>query len=255
MKLIKPVKSDSSPLSRCKQLLLKKWLILLTLPFSLLVNADSDRAIQSLDSIMLAAKNFLEEKQPSADNPNITVTLSPLDNRLRLSQCDTPLQVFFPQRAVNRGNTTVGVKCLGPVSWKIYVPAKIEHFQQVWVAKRNLAAGDLINTADVKQQRMSSMAMRKAPLLELNNILASSPKRLIRAGSVLYKDSICLVCKGDKVNVLAQNNLISIQVQGIALEDATLGETTQIKNAKSKRVFNAEVVGKNQLKVSLAMSR
>jgi hypothetical protein len=61
-----------------------------------------------------------------------------------------------------------------------------------------------------------------------------------------------MVRKGDKVAVTAQNEFMSIQVDGIALANARLGETTQIKNSQSKKIFGATVTGKNQLSITLS---
>ncbi len=82
-------------------------------------------------------------------------------------------------------------------------------------------------------------------------VLNTSPKRNIRAGSVIFEDSICMVCRGDIVQVSAKNQFLAINLQGVALADATIGENTKVRNLQSKRSFNARVVGKNQLEVSL----
>ena len=104
----------------------------------LIGNIQAANKVQSIEEIRQTAKIFLEEKQPSADNPNIETSLGNIDPRIKLVECDGQLEAFFPQSARTRGKTTVGVRCLGTVAWKLFISANIQEFQDVWVATRNL---------------------------------------------------------------------------------------------------------------------
>ena len=215
-------------------------------------NTQAATSVQAIEEIRQTAKIFLEEKQSSADNPNIEITLGNIDPRMKLVKCDGELQAFFPQSARTKGKTTVGVKCIGTVAWKLFISANIQEFQDVWVSTRNLSTNEIISANDIKLTRMLVSGMRKAPIEDLKQILNTSPRRSIRSGSIIFNDSVCLVCRGEKVSVIAQNNYMSIRVDGIALSNASLGETTQIRNSKSKRIFGAKVTGKSQLSVHIS---
>lgn len=207
---------------------------------------------QSLEAIEKTARNFLEEKQDPADIVSAEVTISRIDARTRLAACDEPLIAFLSPGMNARGRTTVGVRCNGSRAWKIYLSARVEHRQMVWVTTRRLSKSDVITRNDITQQRVATSRFRQPPLLDLALILNTSPKRMIRNGGVIFQESVCMVCRGDTVSVSANNSFLSIDVEGTALSDATLGEKAQIRNSRSKRVFNAIVTGKNQLKVMIA---
>ncbi|WP_196137284.1 flagellar basal body P-ring formation chaperone FlgA [Aliikangiella sp. G2MR2-5] len=210
---------------------------------------------QSLAKVQQAARIFLEEKQHSADNQSSRVSVDSIDPRTRLAACDEKLQVFLSPGSKLIGKTTVGVKCPGSRQWKIYLSAKVEVMQQVWVTTRQMQKDDVFGKSDLIKQLISIENFRVKPEIQIEKILGTSPKRNLRAGSVVLSNSICMVCRGEKVNVSARSDFLAINVEGIALSDATLGESVQVRNSQSKRVFDAIVTGKNQLSVKIATNQ
>lgn len=209
------------------------------------------QAYQSHQVIQDKAKIFLEEMQGAADNSNIEILLDKLDQRLRLADCDGEIEAFSPFAMTTRGRTTVGVRCNGSVTWKVFIPAEIKRFQEVWITTRHLANSDTITQADVKRQKIDVNHLRRVPIHSLSQIVKTSPKQNLPSGSIIFEDSVCLVCQGEKVLVEAKNELLSISIEGISLADAGLGEKVQVRNPESKRIFEATVVGKNQLTINL----
>jgi len=232
---------------------LLKWFFatLVTQGFVANVSAQS---WQSLDVVSNTAKNFLEEMQRPADNQDIEVIVSHVDPRTRLSACEVPIKAFLAPGARTRGKTTVGVRCDGKKPWKLFVSARVVEYQEVWVTSRNLSKSDVIGRTDLEKKRISIDRLRKSPLLDISQIVNTSPKRHLRSDEVIFQDSVCLVCRGQTVTVSARNQFLAINVEGIALVDASMGETAKIRNTRSKRVFDAIVTGKNQLSIKLAQA-
>lgn len=224
-------------------------LLLINCGLSLHLSATN---IESVEEIRLAAKKFLEEKQVSADKENIEVTIGNIDNRVRLAKCDKPLQVFLAQAGRTRGKTTVGIRCDGHRNWKVYVSANVVERQAAWVVNRNISAGELIMTSDLVKTKITVSDIRKVPMTDIKQLVNASPKRAMRAGSPIFQGSLCLVCRGDKVTVSAANQYLSINVEGVAMGDALLGETVKVKNSSSRKTFGATVIGKSQLNVKIA---
>lgn len=207
---------------------------------------------QDIEKIRQAAKIFLEEKQVPADNTNTEITIGQIDPRMRLAKCSSELEAFLPQTSKRTGKTTVGIRCSGPISWKIFVSAKVTQYQEAWVLSRNVAAGELISQSDLIKRHVELLNTRKVLLTDLKLIINASPRRAMRAGATIFQDSVCLVCRGDKVTVTAKNDFLSINVEGVALNNAVLGEVVQVRNSSSRKTFGATVVGKNQLNVAIA---
>ncbi|TQV75299.1 flagellar basal body P-ring formation protein FlgA [Aliikangiella marina] len=217
-------------------------------------SAVDAREFQDIEKIRQAAKIFLEEKQVAADKVNTEITIGQIDPRMRLAKCSSEIEAFLPQTSRRTGKTTVGIRCGGPITWKIFVSAKITQYQEVWVLNRNVASGELISQSDLTKSRVEILNVRKIPMTDLNQIINASPRRTMRAGATIFQDSVCLVCRGDKVTVTAKNDFLSINVEGVALSNAVLGEVAQVRNSSSRKTFGATVVGKNQLNVTIAGS-
>ena len=159
-----------------------------------------------------------------------------------------------PRPIIIVGTGPVGIRCAGPIAWKIYVSAEVTNFQAGWVVNRNLLPGEILTQNDISQQRVKISNSKMLPMSDLQQVLNTSPKRRMRTGSTIYHGSVCLVCRGDKVMVSAANQFLSINVEGVALSDAVLGERIQVQNTKSKKVFDAIVTGKSQLNVNITGS-
>ncbi len=220
-------------------------------------HASAEQIIQfePSENIRHAAKKFLEEMTNAADNPSITINVNQLDQRLRLRHCVNKLHTSLPAGSKSDGRMTVAVSCNLPVSWKVLISATVYKFADVIVAKNNIAKKSIISEQDIEVKRVNISTLRKEPVQNKAQVVDTSPKRFLKAGSVIFKDSICMVCRGDIVQISAKNQFFAINLQGIALADATMGESTKVRNTQSKRSFSARVIGKDQLEVILAAAR
>lgn len=251
MKLINYQKNIHNGDKKTVPSVILKIFSLCLLCFCLLSTKIYAKPIQSIEKIRFAAKKFLEEKQISADKSMTDIKIGKIDPRLRLAECQQDLDIFLPQVHKRSGKMTVGIKCQGPIQWKIFVSATVTQYQQAWVLNKNLSKTDVITRSDLMKQKVVIRDSRKLPFTDLKKMLNTSPKRTLRSGSVVFQDSVCLVCRGDKVSVSATNQFLNISVEGVALSDAVLGEKVQVRNSQSKKIFTASVVGKNQLNVKL----
>ena len=227
--------------------------LFVVLSMAMFVNAKNGttKVFHSIEDIHNTAKKFLEQ-HTHADPTDTEISLGKIDPRIKFIQCEKKLEAFFPQNTKKIGKITIGISCNGTIKWKLFIAARIERYENVWITKRSLSKSDTINLEDLVQQRVRVNSLRKSPMKNTQLIENTTPKRRIPAGSIIYESAICMVCSGDKVNVLANNSLINISIKGIALADAKLGESVKIRNTQSKRIFTAIVIGKHQLNVKLA---
>lgn len=206
---------------------------------------------ENLANIRKTAKIFLEEMTLSADSKDVELNIGQIDPRLKLKLCDQPLIAFLPNGSKQYGKLSVGIRCNGPVAWKIYLSATVYKFQTVVFANNSLAKGQPISKHDLGYKRIRISNIRKKPVLDANKVIMTSPRRFIRAGSIIYTNSICMICKGSKVNVSAGGQYFSINMEAEALVDASVGDTVRLRNSKSRRIFSGTVIGRNKAKVLL----
>ena len=226
-----------------------------TLLFIYLLNspafAEQQPLFESTENIRLAAKIFLEEITNAADNPSIEIKISDLDPRLRLRHCEKQLKSELPPSSKSKGRVTVSINCDHPVSWRVFVSATVYEYAEVVVAKNVLAKKMLISAEDIEIKRVNVSTLRKQPIFSEAQVINTRTKRYLRAGTVISEDTICMVCRGDVVEVTAKNQFFNINLKGVALADATMGSNTKIRNSQSNRSFTARVIGRNQLEVPL----
>ena len=78
----------------------------------------------------------------------VTYSIGQLDARTQLPEC-TAFEPFLPAGSKLWGNSTVGVRCLGPSSWTIYVPVKVNVSGNYLISARTMPAGYVISAADI----------------------------------------------------------------------------------------------------------
>ncbi|MEE4245828.1 MAG: flagellar basal body P-ring formation chaperone FlgA [Kangiellaceae bacterium] len=206
--------------------------------------------IESIDNIRAAASNFLESATAEG-NAKVTFQLGGIDPRLRLAKCDQPLIGFLPNNAKLKANTIVGVRCVGAKSWHIYIATHIKVEQQVMVFKKNLKRGHVISKSDLEQEWRDTTMLRAAPVTELSEIVGSVLKRNVQMDQTASSEYACMVCRGDKLLIVAGQSSLSVTMEGEALEDGRFGEHIQVKNLTSSRLLAGKVIAKNKVAVGI----
>jgi flagella basal body P-ring formation protein FlgA len=212
----------------------------------------SHQTIQSIKTIREAAIKFLYQQHAAISESDIQITLGNIDSRIRLAQCDSPIEAFLPQSSNGFGKTTVGVRCTSKTKWKVFIAAEVQIFDTFWVTKKALSKNDIIQQQDLIKQRIRVDNLRKKPIRDIALINGTRPTKRIPIKGVIYQDEICMVCKNDKVTVTVGNQFFNITAEGIALANAKIGETVAVKNTRSKQVFTAIVTSRDKLNVKLS---
>lgn len=225
-------------------------LILAVATLALSAKAQTN-SFHTSNEIRETAKIFLEEMTSAADNPNIEVKVNQLDPRLRLRKCSNDLLTELSRGSKVKGKVTVAVSCNLPVAWKIFITADIAEYSEVIVAARPIPRKTTITESDIERKSVNIATLRKSPILTRGLVIGSTTKQNINKGRLIFEDSVCMVCRGDRVQITAKSEFFSINMEAVALEDAGIGETTLVRNKQSKRSFTAKVVSRDRLEVTL----
>ena len=70
----------------------------------------------------------------------VTYTIGQLDARTQLSPCES-FEPFLPAGSRLWGKSTVGVRCLGPSNWTVYIPVQVNVSGNYLISARAMAAG------------------------------------------------------------------------------------------------------------------
>jgi flagella basal body P-ring formation protein FlgA len=203
------------------------------------VPAHAATATQSLADIEKAAESFLAREGTVG-----TARATPLDRRLRLAQCDRPLQAFTRAGAQVRQRTIVGVRCSGTQPWKVYVPVNLVATRNVVVLKRALPRGHELQATDLVLHERDVSRLAGGYATEPANVVGQRLRQSLQAGSIVTPRVLAskvLVRRGQSVTLRASNEAINIRVAGKALMDGALGQRIRVENSGSGRVVEGLV--------------
>ncbi len=229
---------------------------MIQLGFLLILWLASSTAISAQDwhdtaSIEAEVETFVKSQLDPQPDQTYQVTLSAVDKRLQLSRCPEPLSLSFPGSIQVSRYTTVKVSCKSETPWTIYVSTQVKAMHAVVVAKTALAPGVKIDASMLEQEWVDVHLSHGALIKNAEQIIGSKVKRHVAAGRPLRMSNLCIVCKGDPVNIVASDGAFMIRTRGTALSDGSLGESIRIQNNRSGRTISALVKRVGEVWVTL----
>ncbi|MBT2987879.1 MAG: flagella basal body P-ring formation protein FlgA [gamma proteobacterium symbiont of Ctena orbiculata] len=202
-------------------------------------------------AIIAAVKAYL--LQTVADgNSQAKIEVTPLDHRLKLRQCDTPLQAFSPPGGSKMGRTSVGIRCENPAPWSIYVSARVALEIPVVSAIRDLARGQAITRADVTLKTMDTTRLLRGYYDSIDEVVGRTLKRRLTRGKAVTPSLLVVqktIKRGEQVTIVAATGTIEVRMQGKAMNNGNPGDLIPVVNVKSKKKLQARVVSEGLVRV------
>jgi flagella basal body P-ring formation protein FlgA len=231
-------------MQRLKTFEWKRGAILLLLGCLLMTATALASEYQSHDSIQDAAKYHVLDALDD-DAAGVTATSGRLDSRLRLAQCNQPLDTFTPYGRKNSHRVTVGVRCNGSVSWTLFVPVTLTDERMVVVANRQLPRGTIVTADDIKLEIRDVARLHKGYMTKTNQVLGKKLKRSVQNSAIMNPSQLTIqhaVKKGSQVTILAQIGLLQVRMPGKALGNGAIGERIKVENNSSSRQIEVTVI-------------
>ncbi len=212
--------------------LMKKCILLLLVslyPTPLLAS------VQSHDVIRAQVSAFVQQ-QIAEQAGQTSIQVEDIDTRLLLPAC-ADLEAFLPAGSRLLGKTSVGVRCNHANGWTIFVPVQIKLTQQILINARPLPAGHVLSSADLTSQ--SREISHAGALTDPEQVIGKELRYSLSAGQMLRSEMLRApysVKQGQTVQLLVQGGSFSIRSSGVALNDASDGQYTKVKNASGSVV-------------------
>ncbi|CCQ09777.1 Flagellar basal-body P-ring formation protein FlgA [Pseudoalteromonas luteoviolacea B = ATCC 29581] len=205
----------------------------------------------SPDMLEQQAVQFINSYVENEPDKRIEVRALPLEFRQTEKICNSPLELSTPSEPPFNRQVTVQLKCLDTLSWTQYVHVRIEELHPMVVALSPIARGAVISAQDIQVQFRAKYFVRATYFEQTDDVVGSRSKRTISAGMPITSKQICMVCKGDKVTISANQSNLSIRTSGLALEDGNFGELIRVENTSSGKTLRARVSGVESVEVNL----
>jgi flagella basal body P-ring formation protein FlgA len=202
------------------------WLLLLT---PLLAHAQTP-LYSTLDDYLRIQTQGLPGK--------VNYSIGQLDTRTQLSEC-TAFEPFLPAGSKLWGNSTVGVRCLGPSSWTIYVPVKVNVSGNYLISARTMPAGYVISAADIVVRSGDLSTLPANIITDQSQAIGKTVKNGFAAGQPLRSDLLIAawaVQQGQSVKTVSNGPGFSVSSEGKALNNALAGQLVQVRTASGQTV-------------------
>ena len=175
----------------------------------------------------------------------ITVTVGAIDPRLNLAACAAP-QAFLPNGARAWGKTSVGVRCVAPSPWTVYIPAMVQVQGEYLAAAVPLAQGQTIGPNDIARVSGDLTALPPGIVTEQAQAVGYTVARSVAVGAPLRQDALRsqqAVAQGQVVRLVSSGPGFRVTADGRALASGSDGQTVQVKTQNGQVVSGIARLG------------
>lgn len=224
-----------------------KKIIVITCLFLLSLAANA-APVQDPALIKAAAATFVQ--QQTADIPGkVTYNVSDIDRRIVLSAC-SKIEAFLPAGSQLVGRVSIGVRCNQANGWSIFVPVQIKISRNLLISARPLTMGQVVHQEDLARQ--TTETTQNVGMTDAKQVIGKVLRYSIAAGYVIREDMLrapYLVKQGQSVQMSVQGNGFSLSSSGVALNNASEGESVQIRTSAG-RVISGIASGEGTVTVN-----
>jgi flagella basal body P-ring formation protein FlgA len=228
----------------------------LLLPGLAAASAALSAPLADIASLQAAAEQAVRREipQPRPGEGQLIVHAQNLDSRLRLAECDRPLEAAIAGDGQARAHTTVAVRCQGTVHWTIYLSVSVDSEFSVLVARRAMSRDTELAPADFE------LTPRHLPGLTTDYVTSPAMlggqrlRQAIASGEALSLAAITpanLIHRGQQVTLIAGTRGFQVRMSAVALSDGRLSDRIRVQNLSSQRVVEGIVRSDSVVEVPL----
>lgn len=168
----------------------------------------------------------------------VTYSIGRLDERTPLSPCSA-FEPFLPTGSRLWGKATVGVRCLGPATWTIYVPVQVNVAGNYFISARTMPAGYVVGADDIVTRSGDLSKLPANVITDRAQAIGKTVKNGFSAGQPLRSDQLLTpwaVQQGQNVKTVSNGPGFSVSSEGKALSNAVAGQLVQVRTNSGETV-------------------
>ena len=201
----------------------------------LCLSGAAQAADQNPAAVQAHAEHFLKSQARGLPG---TLSVSVKPPRSSLNAC-AALEAFQPPGSRNIGKTTVGVRCLAPSQWTVYLPAQVKLIGSYVATSQPLPANHILTETDL-MLREGDLGLLTADVASdvhaivgyrtVSGLAANAPLRATLLRSPL------VVQQGQPTRIVLNGPGFSVQSEGQALANGSRGDRVRVKTASGQVV-------------------
>jgi len=209
----------------------------LTLFTLLLLHTSQAASAASQDHTSLrTAVTSLVQQQTASLPGKVSFNVDEIDRRINLRAC-SKIEAFLPAGSQLLGRVSVGVRCMESNGWSIFIPVQIKITRDLLIASRALTMGQVVREEDLARQ--TTEISQSGGLTESRQVVGKVLRYSVAAGYVMREDMLRApysVKQGQSVQLSVQGSGFTLSSSGVALNNASEGESVQIRTTAGRVV-------------------
>ncbi|MDB5765042.1 MAG: flgA [Herminiimonas sp.] len=219
------------------------FVLLMLLARAALAN-DVDAPRQDHATLRRAVEQFLHVQAAGLPG-QVDIAVGAIDPRLNLSACAAP-EAFLPNGSRAWGKTTVGVRCIVPAPWTVYIPATVRVRADYIAAAVPLVQGQNIGPNDIAKIKGDLTALPPGVITDALQAVGHTVTRSVQLGAPLRQDALRsqqAVQQGQQVRLISAGPGFSVSAEGRALAGGSEGQVIQARTSTGQVVSGVAKTG------------
>lgn len=199
---------------------------------------------QDLGALQKIAEQFMKV-QTTGLSGTVNIAVEPVDSRLNLAACTSP-QAFMPNGGRLWGRTTIGIKCIAPSPWTIYVRATVQVIAEYIVTAAPLAQGQIIGPNDITKMKGDLSNLPNGIITDPTQAIGRTANISLALGAPIRQDALRsnrVVQQGQTVRVVSTGPGFQISTEARALTNGSEGQMVQAKTPAGQVVSGIAKAG------------
>jgi len=199
---------------------------------------------QDLGALQKIAEQFMKV-QTTGLSGAVNIAVEPADSRLNLAACTSP-QAFMPNGGRLWGRTTIGVKCIAPSPWTIYLRATVQVIAEYIVTAAPLAQGQIIGPNDITKVKGDLSNLPNGIITDSSQAIGRTANISLALGAPIRQDALRsnrVVQQGQAVRVVSTGPGFQITTEARALTNGSEGQMVQAKTSAGQVVSGIAKAG------------